>query len=79
MSGLIDTNTTNVIDVYDALTAYEKAVRGRNEAELDRTRSVLGELLKRSAVAPQKGCPCAASGELFCEAYLKAELDNADG
>lgn len=75
MSGLIDTNTTNVIDVYNALEEYEKAVRGKSEAELDRTRSVLGELLKRSAVAPQQGCPCAEPGELFCTAYLKAELE----
>lgn len=75
MAGLIDTNTTNVIDVYAALEEYEKAVRGKSEAELDRTRSNLGELLRRSAIAPQTACPCAEPGELFCSHYLKAELE----
>lgn len=73
MSGLIDTNTTNVIDVYAALEEYEKAVRGKSEAELDRTRSVLGELLRRSAYAPQQGCPHAETGELFCRHALEAQ------
>ena len=75
MSGVIDTNTTNIIDVYDALEAYEKAVRGNHEGELDRTRATLAELLKRAAVAPPKGCVFAEAGELYCRHALDNHAD----